>query len=334
MTVVLVTGASGFIGSHLIKRCIREGYLVRALVRKGNGCIARLREDGVDVVEGDIRDPEAVDKAVTGCDIVFHAAALTSDWGDLKDFRDINIGGTRHICEAVFRHKVRRLVYISSFESFNHSRFERIDEQTPFAIRNQSYADTKIEGTLTVQEYASKGMNASIVYPVWVYGPGDRTLFPLLADGINGRQLFYWSHHAHMNMIYIDNLVDLLMLAALHPEAEGESFLACDEGKITFEELCERVAAEIDAPPPSLYLPYDFVYLLAAVMEAFYWIIQSPTRPLLTRQAVVLLASRVIIDTSKARRVLGWLPVVGQDEGIRRTLKWLTTLEPSEWKQK
>ncbi len=334
MTVVLVTGASGFIGSHLIQRCIREGYLVRALVRKGNGCIARLKMDGVDVVEGDIRDPEAVDKAVNGCDLVFHAAALTSDWGDLKDFRDINIGGTRHICEAVVRHKVRRLVYVSSFESFNHSRFERIDEQTPFAIRNQSYADTKIEGTITVQEYASKGMSASIVYPVWVYGPGDRTLFPLLADGINSRQLFYWSHHANMNLIYIDNLIDLLMLAALHPDAEGESFLACDEGKITFEELCERVAAEIHAPTPSLYLPYDFVYLLAAVMEAFYWIIKSPTRPLLTRQAVVLLASRVIIDTSKARRVLGWLPAVSQDEGISRTLKWLTTIEPSEWKQK
>jgi nucleoside-diphosphate-sugar epimerase len=334
MTVVLVTGASGFIGSHLITRCIKEGYIVKALVRKGNGCIAMLKKDGVEVVEGDIRDTEAVNKAVNGCDIVFHAAALTSDWGALQDFRDINIGGTRHVCEAALRHKVKRLVYISSFEAFNHSRFERIDEQTPFAIRNQSYPDSKIEGTITVQEYAAKGMSASIVYPVWVYGPGDRTLFPLLADGIHDRQLFYWAHHAPINLIYIDNLVDLLMLSALQSDAEGESFLACDGEKITFEELCERVAAEIHAPSPSLYLPYAFVYLLAGVMEAFYRIIKSSKRPLLTRQAVILLASRVIIDTSKVRRVLGWLPVVSQDEGIRRTLKWLITIDPSDWKQK
>ena len=96
MTVVLVTGASGFIGSHLVQRCLHEGYDVKALVRKGNACIAGLQKEGVEVVEGDIRDAAAVNRAVKGCDLVFHVAALTSDWGDLKDFTDINIGGTRH----------------------------------------------------------------------------------------------------------------------------------------------------------------------------------------------------------------------------------------------
>jgi nucleoside-diphosphate-sugar epimerase len=334
MTVLLVTGASGFIGSHLIKRCLKDGYLVRALVRKGNSSMIRLKRDGVEVIAGDIRDTDAVNKAVNGCDIVFHAAALTSDWGALQDFTDINVGGTRHVCEAVVRHKVQRLVYISSFECFNHSRFERIDEQTPYAIRNQPYADTKIQGSQTVLEYAARGMSATIVYPVWVYGPEDRTLFPLLADGIRRRQLFYWSRNAQMNMIYIDNLVDLLMHAALHPEAAGESFLACDGKKCTFEELCQRVADGIHSPPPSRYLPYTFVYRLAGAMELIYRIIRSSKRPLLTRQAVILLASHTVVDASKARRVLGWSPVVSQDEGIRRTLKWLITIDPSEWKQK
>jgi nucleoside-diphosphate-sugar epimerase len=334
MTVVLVTGASGFIGSHLVKRCLHEGYKVKALVRKGNSGIAGLMQAGVEVVEGDIRNVEAVNRAVNGCDLVFHVAALTSDWGALKDFTDINIGGTRHVCEAMLRYKVNRLVYVSTYESFNHFRQKLVNEETPYAIQNQPYPDTKIGGNETVWKYVQMGMKASIVYPVWVYGPRDRTLFPLLADGIRRRQLFYWSHHAPISMVYIDNLVDLLMLAAVHPDAVGEGFLACDEAAITFEGVCEQISARIHAKPPSLYLPFNLVYGLAGMLEAFYRLIRSSKRPLLTRHAVTLLASRAVVDASKARRVLGWAPGVGLEDGIRRTLDWLVSVDPSEWKVK
>jgi 2-alkyl-3-oxoalkanoate reductase len=334
MTVALVTGASGFIGSHLVQRCLHEGYDVKALVRKGNACIAGLKMQGVNVVEGDIRDADAVNRAIKGCDLLFHVAALTSDWGALKDFTDINIGGTRHVCEAALREKVKRVVYVSTYESFDHFRQERVNEETPYAIQNKPYPDTKIGGNETVWKYTELGMQASIVYPVWVYGPGDRTLFPLLADGIRRRQLFYWSHHAPISMVYIDNLVDLLMLAAVHPDAVGEGFLAYDGGAITFEGVCEHIAARIHAKPPSLYLPFNLVYQLAGMLEALYRMIRSSKRPLLTRHAVTLLASRAVVDASKARRVLGWSPKVGLEEGIRRTLDWLVSVDPSEWKVK
>ena len=334
MTVVLVTGASGFIGSHLVRRCLHEGYRVKALVRKGNAAIAGMKQQGVEVVEGDIREVDAVERAVKGCDLVFHAAALTSDWGALKDFREINIGGTRNVCEAALKNKVKRLVYVSTFESFDNFRFKRITEETPYVIRNQPYPDTKIEGNETVWHYASLGMEAALVYPVWVYGPGDRTLFPLLADSIRRRQLFYWSRHAPMDMIYIDNLVDLMMLAAQNPDAVGEGFIASDGEPMTFEGLCERVAAGINASPPSLDLPFRLVYLLAAVLESLYRLFRSSRRPLLTRHAVTLLASISTPDASKARRLLGWSPRVGQDEGIGRTLEWLMGVNPAEWKMK
>jgi nucleoside-diphosphate-sugar epimerase len=334
MTVALVTGASGFIGSHLVKRCMQQGYRVKALVRKGNASIAGLKLEGVEVVEGDIRQAEAVNRAVNGADLVFHSAALTSDWGSLKDFRDINIGGTRNICEAVLQYKVKRLVHISTYESFDHSRLELVNEKTPYSSRNQSYPDTKIKGNEVVWEHIAQGMPASIVYPVWVYGTGDRTLFPLLADGIRRRQFFYWSHHAPISLVYIDNLIDLLMLAAEHPCAEGEDFLAYDGEPITFEAVCERIASAIHSPPPSLYLPYNLVYFLSGMLEVLYRIIRSSKRPLLTPQAVTLLASHAAPDASKARRVLGWSPGVTQDDGINRTLKWLLSVDPLQWKVK
>ncbi|MGB0130069.1 NAD-dependent epimerase/dehydratase family protein [Chlorobium sp.] len=332
--VVLVTGASGFIGSHLVIRSLREGYRVRALVRKGNPRIGMLQQQGVAIVEGDIRDARAVARAVEGCDLVFHAAALASDWGNPQDFADINVGGTRNVAEAALESKVKRFVFISSYEIFDHVGLERIDESIPFSLRGQLYPDTKIRATQVVREFAAKGLPVSVVYPVWVYGPDDRTLFPLLADGIRKGQLFYWAFHARMSLVYIDNLVDLLMLAATHPAASGEAFLGCDGSDLTFEAFCRRLAAGIGSPPPFIYLPYGLTLLIAMAMEGFARISGSDKRPLLTTQAVTLLSSRAMVDTSKARNLLGWKPKVSLDEGFRRTLDWLLSVDPEEWKTK
>ncbi|NTW52217.1 MAG: SDR family NAD(P)-dependent oxidoreductase [Chlorobiaceae bacterium] len=332
--VVLVTGASGFIGSHLVKRCLRDGYTVKALVRKGNACISSLRSSRVEVIEGDVRDAASVDRAVKGCNIVLHAAALTSDWGPMKDFLDINVGGTRSVCASSLKHGVERLVHISSYECYDHHSLERIDENTPYAPRNASYADTKIASTNEVWEAAQKGLSVSVVYPVWVYGPNDRTLFPLLADGIRKHQMFYWSRNARMSLVYIDNLVDLIMLAANSPAAANKGFLACDGEDITFEQVCGRIAEGIGSRAPSLYLPFGFVRALAGLMERAYTLAGSPTRPLITRQAVDVLASRAFVDCSSARQLLGWKSLVKQDDGISRTLKWLMSVPTSKWKVK
>ena len=331
---VLVTGASGFIGSHLVERCLRDGWRVRTLVRKGNPRIAGLRRSGAEVVEGDVRDDSAVDRAVKGCDLVFHAAAITSDWGAMQDFIDINVGGTRRVCDASLRHGVGRVVHISSFECFPHYRLDRIDEETPYATRGASYADTKIGSSVEAWAASKRGLDLCVLHPVWVYGPRDRTLFPLLADGIRRGQMFYWSRNARMSLVYIDNLVDLCLLAGTLPEASGEAFLACDGEEMTFEGLCGRIAAGIGAKPPLLHLPYGLVHSLAGVMEFAYRTAGSATRPLLTRQAVEVIASRAVIDVSKARNLLGWRSTVPQEDGIRRTLEWLNTLDPREWKMK
>lgn len=334
ISTVLVTGASGFIGSHLVRRCLRENYRVRALVRKGNAAGSLLRAQGAEVIDGDIRDAAAVSRAVDGCAYVFHAAAVTSDWGKLQDFIDINVGGTRNVAEAALTYGVKRFVHLSSFESFDHIKNERIDEQTPYYLRNQPYPDTKIAANRLVREYAAKGLDTSIVYPVWVYGPGDRTLFPLIADAIRNGLIFYWAQNARMSLVYIDNLIDLLLLAATHPTASGEEFLSCDGEELTFEGFCERLAAGIHARPPFLSMPFSAAYLLAGLIETCWRIAGIKKRPVLTRQAVTVLASRALVDTSKARNLLGWKPKVSLDEGFRKTLEWLNGIDPSKWKCK
>ncbi|ABL65800.1 NAD-dependent epimerase/dehydratase family protein [Chlorobium phaeobacteroides] len=334
MTVALVTGASGFIGSHLVSRCLDDGFDVKALVRKGNSRIGQFRRQGVDVVEGDLRDRDAVHRAVHGCDFVFHSAALASDWGDWEEFRAVNIEGTRYICEASEHEGVRRLVYLSTYEVFDHFRLERLDERVPYTKRGEQYPDTKIEGTEVVWHYKERGLSVSVVYPSLVFGPGDNTFFPLLADAIRKRRFFYWQGRAGLNLIFIDNLVDLLMLAATHQDASGEDFLACDGNGITLEELCMSIANRINVPAPSICLPFGLVHFLAHVTELVYSAVGSEKRPLLTRQAVKLLASKVLVDTGKARRLLGWEPTVPLGKGVEQTLDWLVSVDPADWKKK
>ncbi|MEI8033327.1 MAG: SDR family NAD(P)-dependent oxidoreductase [Chlorobiaceae bacterium] len=334
MKTVLITGASGFIGSHLVTRALEEGFSVRALVRKGNRVQETLRRRGVEVVEGGLEDHDAVRRAVAGCDLVFHAAAITSDWGKWESFRAVNIEGTRAVCQAALERGACRLVYLSSIEVFDHARLERLDESMPYSLRGERYPDTKLGGTAVVGEFQKLGLDACIIYPSLVYGPNDRTLVPLLADAIRRRIMFYWERNVKLALIYIDNLVDLTMLAALSPSAGGEGYLASDGNQVTFEELCSRIAGAIGSRPPMFRLPTGVARFAARSLEFFYARLRLESRPVLTLQALELLSSRVVVDTSKARQQLGWTPRIPLEEGFVRTLEWLLSVPHAEWKTK
>jgi nucleoside-diphosphate-sugar epimerase len=331
---VLITGASGFIGSHLVTRSLAEGYRVKALVRKGNAAIEPLRSRGVDVVVGDLCDFDAVLRSVHGCDLVFHVAAITSDWGEWKEFRAVNVEGTRSVCRACIEENGCRMVYLSSIEVFDHARLERLDEGMPFRARGERYSDTKLGGTAVVREYQKQGFDATIIYPSMVYGPLDRTIVPQLADAIRRGLLFYWERNVRLPLIYIDNLVDLMMLAAITPAASGEDYLACDGNLLTFEDLCTRIAGAIGSRAPRVRLPKGFTCILARSLESFHTSLNVKSRPLITMEAVELLSSRVMIDTTKARHQLGWAPKVSLEDGLRRTFEWLVSVPPEKWKTK
>jgi nucleoside-diphosphate-sugar epimerase len=334
MKKVLITGATGFIGSHLVERNLKEGNQVRIFALPDDPKARELEARGVEVVYGDIRNYDDVEKAVKGVQIVFHLAAVVTDWAPQKLFKEVNIEGTRNICEASLKDGIERLVEVSTNDVFGLNEDVIIDETFNYDYWSEPYADTKIAATKIVQEFHQKRLAVSWVYPCWVYGPGDCTFVPLIADAIKKRELLFWRKAVIVWPAYVENVVDLLMVISEHPDATGQGFLVHDGASDTFQNFSSRIAESIGEKKPTLRIPYWGAYSVAGVMELIWKVLGKKSRPLLTKYTVKNLGSRLQFSIKKAEKFLGWIPPISYEEGFKKTMEWLEKTDPSFWKQK
>lgn len=335
MHKVLITGATGFIGAHLVAANLQRGRQVRALVLPGDPEEGALREKGVEIVHGDVRDYPSLEQACAGMDIVFHCAAVVTDWAPRRLFDEITIQGMENMCRAAAKAKVSRFVDMSTNDVFGMHEGTMIDESFALQPWNEPYPDTKIIAEeIAWRYYHEHGLPVTMVYPLWVYGPGDKTFVPLLADAIVKRELLFWRRNAIVWPTYIENLMDLLLLISEDPRAVGNGYLVHDGESTTMEEFCAGIAKALGVPPVKLHIPYALAYAAAVVMEAAWKLLQIKTRPLLTTYTVKNLGSRFEYTIAKAERELGWRPRVSYAEGFAKTMEWLRTLDVSTLKQK
>ena len=335
MKRVLITGATGFIGRHVVKANLAKGNRVRALVLPGDAGEAWLKGQGVEVVNGDIRDYEAVRRAAGDMDIIFHTAAIVTDWAPKKLFWEVTVGGAENICRAAVDAKVSRLVDISTCDVFGTDESKVMDESLPLQYWGEPYADSKIDAEKVMRRYhEEQGMPLAMVYPLWVFGEGDQTFVPLLADAIIKKELIFWRKGAIVWPTYIDNLVDLLMLISEDERAIGNGYLVHDGESTTLEEFCSGIAEALGVPPIKTYIPYWSAMAAARVMEFIWKLFRIRKRPLLTTYTVTNLGSRFRFSIGKAERELGWKPRITYREGFRQTMEWLKTLDIASLKQK
>ncbi len=335
MKRVLITGATGFIGSHVVKANLAKGNHVRALVLPGDAGEAGLKEQGVEVLSGDIRDYEAVRRAVKDMDIIFHTAAVVTDWAPKNLFWEVTVGGAENICRAAVDERVSRLVDISTCDVFGTDESKVMDESFPLQYWGEPYPDSKIDAEKVMRRYhEEQGLPLAMVYPLWVFGEGDQTFVPLLADAIIKKDLIFWRKGAIVWPTYIDNLVDLLMLISEDERAIGNGYLVHDGESTTLEEFCTGIAEALGVPPIKTYIPYWTAMAAARVMEFIWKLLRIQMRPLLTTYTVTNLGSRFRFSIGKAERELGWKPRITYREGFRQTMEWLKTLDIASLKQK
>ncbi len=317
----LVTGGTGFTGSHLVRRLLARGDAVRVLDAAPGLFHDELRALGAEITLGSVTDGALVDRVVAGSDVVFHlAAAFRKINLPRREYWEVNCQGTRTVAEACLRHQVRRLVYCSTQGVHGHVARPPGDESSPIAPEDY-YQQTKYEGELALWEVARQGLEATVVRPMGIYGPGDPGRFLMLFRAVRrGRFLMFGDGETFYHPCYIDNLTDAFELAAEHPKAVGETYLVGDDRYVSLNELVAAVATSLGQRVRIVHLPFAPLWAAAAACEA----VCGPLGvepPLFRRRADWFRQTRAF-TIEKAVRGLGFVPRVPLAEGLRRTAEW------------
>jgi dihydroflavonol-4-reductase len=316
---VMVTGATGFTGGHLARTLEERGNEVRALVRDEKAA-APLKEQGIALSVGDLGDADAVKRAVDGCDVVYHIAAVYREAKHPDEYyKRINIGGTQHIADAVGAGGAGRLVHCSTVGVHGDVQQIPADENSPFSP-GDIYQVSKLEGELLVQERIKKGLRASIFRPQGIYGPGDKRFLKLFKTIDRGTFRMIGTGDVLYHMTYVADLVDGIILCGEHPNALGQTYVFGGPRYTPIRELVDAVARAVGKPVKSGHIP------VAPVMAASYvceWLCKpfSIEPPLYPRRLDFFVKNRAF-STAKAQRELGYAPKVHLEEGMRRTVEW------------
>ena len=309
LTRVAVTGAGGFIGGAVARRLVADGADVAGLDLPAAG--DRVRATGARFVACDVTDPAATAAALRGVPHVVHAAAIVSDWGPMEAFVRVNVEGTRNVLDAAAA--AERVVHVSSIAIWGHDLAQDVHEDAEPRPSGDPYVDTKGASDALARE-----RGATVVRPGDVYGPGSVPWAIRPLQALRARR-FAVPPRGLVTPVYVDDLVDLIVLALTRPEAAGRTFVGWEGPPVPAREFFDRYARMLGrrrAPA----LPAPLLKAFAALDEAVAR--RRGRAPTATRWAVSYLSRRSAYRASRAQELLGWRPHVGLDEGMRRTEAW------------
>jgi nucleoside-diphosphate-sugar epimerase len=321
MRSCLVTGATGFVGSHLVRGLLQRGWAVRAVARDPARA-GELARAGAAVVRGDLDDPASLRGVGDGVEVVLHAAAQLNLPGvSAEQYRRANVEGTRRLVEAVRGAGLKRFVQVSSIAAIGIRATGMIDESYP-CRPDIDYGKSKLAVDRYLEELARReGFPAVVVRPPTVYGPGERYNFLSLCRAIaSNRFLLVGRGDNRVDFCWVGNLVQVL-IAAAERGRPGETYLVADQPTLAFRETTQILSQLLrgQALPP-FHLPLPVAHAVALPLAVLGAVLRRPMP--LTPKRVRTMSSDQCFDVSKARRDLGYAPEGTFREQARRTIDW------------
>ncbi|MFM9960762.1 MAG: NAD-dependent epimerase/dehydratase family protein [Planctomycetaceae bacterium] len=326
--LILITGATGLVGSHVAEQARKRGFKVRAIVRQPSQC-ADLKSWGVELVEGDMTHRESLINAAKGATVIVHCAAKVGDWGPTDDYRTVNVEGLRHLLAAAESSgSLKRFVHISSLGVYPACDHFGTDEFTPVSMTGiDGYTLTKVEAENLVREHIKdQRLPAVILRPGFIYGPRDRTILPkVLARLKSGGFKFLGDGRQLLNNTYVGNLVAAIFLAIEKDDVVGELFNITDGRLVSRREFIGTICESADLPTPTKCVPLPVAKNLAKLMEAVYRMLGKKEAPLLSGARIKFLGLNLDYSIEKARRMLGYDPPTEFSDAMRTTVDWCRT---------
>lgn len=336
---VFVTGGSGFVGGHLIERLVRDGHEVVAMARSDRSA-ERVAGYGATPSRTDL--DRVGPTHLEGCDAVIHAAAHVEEHGSRAEFWRVNVEGTQRMLDAAKRAGgvlgaagsaaggalgaagsaagVKRFVHVGTEAILLNDSRDLIDVDESFPVPKHHrflYSETKAEAEARVLAANDAKLTTIALRPRLVWGPRDETILPAIARMVDAGS-FAWidGGRARTSTTHVHNLVEALVLALTSGEG-GRAYFVADDGTRTLKEFLSALAATRGIRLPKRSVPSVVLRPLARVLEKAWKLARRPGPAPLTPFAVCVMSRSVTIRTDRARRELGYAPIVGVDEGLR-----------------
>ncbi len=319
----LVTGATGFIGSHLTEVLSDKGFTVRALVRESSRT-ELLERLGIERAVGDVTNVESLKAAAAGCDIVFHTAALVGEWGAPEDFYNINVLGMKNMIDAAEAAGVHRFIDVSSVSVHGYAGFDKDTEESPYVITGILYSDTKMEAEKLLWEAHAQGrIEATSIRPAMVWGSRDRVFFIKLINLIAKRRFVFIDNGDHIaGLTHVRNVCDALLRSAQNQNAVGKAFIVTDDCETKYRDVVEKLCGELGLRMPKLSISRNTAATLADLSEKWARKRKSKTAPILTRMGVACIGNDLSFDISRIKTTIGYAPKYSFPQAIPEFIQW------------
>lgn len=316
---VFVTGANGFVGSFLVERLILEGAHVRCLVRR-TGNLRWLKNLKVENVFGDVTDSKSLEGRLKGVDYVFHIAALKHSVRR-SDYLRVNLTGTENLLNAVKKEalNLKKFVFLSSMAVMGYSIKEK-----PLCEHNECrpltfYGESKIKAERAVLEF-KQYFPVSILRPPAVYGPKDEDVYAMFKAIKMGVRPVFGLRKKYISMVYVSDLVEAMMLAALSQKADGKVYIVAEDRCYSWKEIQDVVAEVLKVKAMTVRIPKTVLFTAAFFSELFSK--ATGKNLLLTINKVKEMTGDWVCDVSLAKRELGFKPEYSIKKGMEETVKW------------
>jgi len=318
---VLITGATGLLGGHLLRELQQRGEEIRALVLPVENA-QKLTDQGVEVMRGDVTDASTLTTVVEDIDVIIHLAGMMGVWRPLADYRLVNVTGSENLYRAAQKAGVRRFVHTSSHTVYGlgHGRFHT--EQDPLRPDPDPYSITKAEGDRMMQRLMLQSdVETVIIRPGTFFGPGDRLHFGRMAQRLkDGKGVLVGQGNNALPFCYVSDVVQGFLLAVYHEKAPGNVYNITNDHPLTQSEIFNAIADDTHGKRPTQHLPYLPTYYGGIVAEKL--ALLTHTKPILTRLGAMMFGSDTRHSVQKARRELGYEPKVDLRAGITLAAEW------------
>ncbi len=317
---ILVTGASGFLGSHVVEELLTRGTRVRALVRRPDQA-ERWQGRGVEVVTGDVRSVEDVARAIAGVSVVHHCAAAVGPHFSRREIYDTNLTGVRNVLDALRRAGTGRLVLVSSVNVLGTRNLDPATEEAPCRYSHDPAADVKIEAEQLAWDFAKQGVGVTVIRPGFIYGPGDPHNIPKLCRAIRrGKFAFIGSKDNVVPIVHVSDVVQAMLLAGEKPGASGRAYLITDGSRTTIGELISHLAELLGCPVPTKRLPFVVPWFGCLLFDLLRPLLRGPAP--INRPGLRFVGTSRFVDIRRARQELGYDPHVTYRSGMNAAVRW------------